>query len=341
MARSILLFIFFSFLFFTPGYAQKNICVAFYNTENLFDTIDDPHKNDNEFLPTAKHEWNSEKYLTKISHLGKAIKAINEGKGPDVIGLAEVENKPVLADLVLDKQLKPAKYSIVHYESPDERSIDNALLYKSKEFRFISSAAYRVDFPDHPAVKTRDILLVKLEARNKTQIIFLVNHFPSRLGGEKKSEPKRFRAASILRHICDSIDRVDPNQPVVIMGDFNDEPVNRSIDSVFGAQGDMKALANSSEYYNAMYPLKAKGEGTLMYRKDWNLLDQFLVNRVLVECTTNVCFCKESAAIFKAPWLEEKDEKFKGAPLRTFAGPKYTKGYSDHFPVFMYLLLKK
>ena len=189
-----LLLITFICLFSAGAFAQKKLCIAFYNQENLFDTIDDPNKDDNEFLPDAKKQWNTVKYTNKINHMATVIASMNEDKAPDVLGMCEVENDVVLRDLTAAAQLKAAKYKYAHFESPDARSIDNALLYKPSVFKFISAKAIPVTLTDNPDFKTRDILMVKLETKNKEQIIFLVNHFPSRIGGEKESEFKRFRA---------------------------------------------------------------------------------------------------------------------------------------------------
>lgn len=320
--------------------AQNKLCIAFYNQENLFDTIDDPHKNDNEFLPSAKKEWNTAKYVRKISNMSKVISSMNDGRLPDVVGLCEVENKTVLKDLVLDKQMVKAKYDIIHYESPDERSIDNALLYKSKTFRFIASAAYPVRFPDHPDDKTRDILMVKLQMKNKPSIVFIVNHFPSRLGGQQESEGRRFRAASVLRHICDSLLKADPEQDIVIMGDFNDEPNNRSIDSVLAAKGNMGEVDAGHPLFNAMYELKMKGQGSHYYRNEWSMLDQMIVSKALTDRKNKISYEPGSASIYKQDWMLETEEKYKGSPLRTFGGQKYLGGYSDHLPVYLYLQVK-
>ncbi len=323
----------------TITFAQKQLCIAFYNQENLFDTIDDPHKNDNEFLPTAQKKWNSEKYIAKINHMAHVISSMNEGKGPDVLGVCEIENNAVLQDLVLDKQLEKLQYDIIHYESPDDRSIDNALIYKSSRFKFIYSAAYPVKFAENPHAKTRDILLVKLQAKNKESIVFLVNHFPSRLGGPG-TEIKRFQAAKVLRHVYDSLLKANPKQAVVIMGDFNDEPTDPSIDSVLAAKGSTNEMKAENDIFNTMYALKKNGEGSYFYRKEWNMLDQLMVSKPLVDCKIKLCYQTESSAIYKKDWMLETDERHKGAPLKTFSGNKYLNGYSDHFPVYLYIQLK-
>lgn len=308
--------------------------LAFYNQENLFDTIDDPRKNDNEFLPTAKKEWNTEKYRNKLNNMARVIASLNNGKGPDVLGMCEVENEAVLQDLTQTEALKAMNYGIVHFESPDERSIDNAVLYRKDIFTLTASAPYRITFTDFPNSKTRDIVMAKLTDNKKQSLIVLVNHFPSRLGGQQESEPKRITAALLLKHIIDSVAKADPKTPVFAIGDFNDEPTDRSLDSVLQAKDNTK-----SGLYNAMYSLKLKGEGTHMYQKHWTMLDQIIMTNNAVSCTSPFCYVSNSATIYKQDWMLETDEKYKGAPLRTFAGNKYLNGYSDHLPV--YIILKK
>lgn len=322
-------------------HAQKQLFVGFYNQENLFDTLDDPHKNDNEFLPTAKNNWNTEKYTNKLNHMAKVIASINEGKGADVLGMCEVENDAVLTDLTKNAQLKKMSYKYVHFEGPDERSIDNALLYNSKKLTVLASAAYPVIFKENPNSKTRDILTVKLmDKKTKATFIVLVNHFPSRLGGEAESAPKRNNAASILRGIYDSISKVDPTLPVIMLGDFNDYPTNESISKVLNAKGHVNELS-SNDLFNAMYELHEQKQGSHFYRGEWGTLDQIMMSNNLVNCTGKVCYKTSSVTIYKQEWMLETEGKYKGSPLRTFVGAKYLNGYSDHLPVYVVLEIKK
>lgn len=320
--------------------AQKKLCIAFYNQENLFDTIDDPHKNDNEYLPTSKKEWNTEKYTNKINHMAKVIASMNEENAPDVLGMCEVENKAMAEAVAGTDALKKAKYTVVHFEGPDERSIDNALMFKSTVFKLVSSKSIPIHFADFPNSKTRDILLVRLETKSKAQLVILVNHFPSRLGGEEASEPKRWAAAQVLRNTCDSLLKLNPHENIVIMGDFNDEPTNRSMDSVLRAKGSEYDL-NNGNLFNAMYELKQNGEGSHFYRGHFSMLDQIILSSSVANCTGKICYDKSSATIYKQPWMVEQDGKYKGSPIRTFVGDKYFNGYSDHLPVCVFLTLKK
>jgi predicted extracellular nuclease len=321
--------------------AQKNLWVGFYNQENLFDTIDDPHKNDNEFLPDAKNGWNTEKYQNKIDHMARVVASMNENQGPDILGMCEVENDLVLTDLTQNQQLKKMKYKFVHFEGPDERSIDNALIYQGKKFTLVSAKAYPVVFPENLNSKTRDILLVTLKhIKTKSTIVLLVNHFPSRLGGEKESEPKRINAAKILRSIYDSITLADPNTPVVMMGDFNDEPTNQSIHETLQAKGHT-AEVTGHDLFNAMYELEEQKMGSHFYKNEWHSLDQIIMSNNLVNCNNPICYHPASVSIYKQPWMIESTGKYAGSPLRTFGGQKYLNGYSDHLPVYVILDLKK
>ncbi len=321
--------------------AQKQLLIAFYNQENLFDTIDDPHKNDNEFLPTAKNNWNTEKYTNKINHIARVIGSMNEGKGADILGMCEVENATVLTDLTKDKQLSKMKYSYVHFEGPDERSIDNALLYQSKKITLATAYAYPVVFKDAPKSKTRDILLVKLtEKKSKKSFVVLVNHFPSRLGGQKESDSKRATTAKVLRSIYDSISKADPTLPVIIMGDFNDEPTDVSISKVLKARGNMGELLGN-DLFNTTYALKEQKLGSYFYRNVWSALDQIILSNNMVNCTGKMCYKPQSVTYYKQDWMLETEGKHKGTPLRTFAGPKYLNGYSDHLPIYILIEIKK
>lgn len=315
---------------------QHRLTIAFYNQENLFDTIDDPHKNDNEFLPTSKNGWNTERYLNKLDHMSAVIRSMNDGQGPDIIGLCEVENRAVLEDLVRTTNLKKCNLQVVHAESPDERSIDNALLFRNKQFQLVAQASYAVTIDSLPNFKTRDILLVKLMNRKQATLTVLVNHFPSRLGGQEASEPKRIRAAQVLRHIFDSIRQADPKQVIIAMGDFNDEPTDKSIDSVLQAKADTTGIT----LYNAMLPLKIQGKGSLTYRGNWNMLDQMIMTPIVFDPASAYRYVSGSATVYQQPWMVETEEKYKGSPKRTFAGSKYLNGYSDHFPVTIQLIEK-
>lgn len=317
---------------------ESTYSIAFYNVENLFDTKDDPDKKDEDFLPDADRKWDKEKYELKLSLLASAIAKIGDDNGPEVLGLCEVENKAVLQDLVKQKAIKKQKYQIVHHESPDVRGIDNALIFKKGTFELKSSKLFTVDFPNDPNYKSRAILLVNGMMRG-TEINFIVNHFPSRRGGLKESEPKRLVVAKKVREIVESLLNINSKANIVVMGDFNDEPTNNSIQEVLMAKG-ADFDPNSKQLFNTLADKDADGMGSYKYRGKWQMLDQILLSSNLLQSESSWKYVEGSGDVFSPEWLKQQTpEKYKGSPLRTFAGRKYLKGYSDHFPVFIQLQL--
>ena len=224
--------------------AYKVGLVGFYNLENLFDTINDPLKQDEEFLPQGANQWNTEKYTTKLHNMAYAISTIGTDITPDgiaVLGVSEIENRTVLEDLVVQPEIKNRNYQIVHYDSPDRRGVDVGLIYNPKYFKLVSSKSYRTVVPDQPDFITRDQLLVS-GLFDGEMMHFIVMHWPSRYGGEKRSLPGRVAAATLCRHIADSILNEDANAKIIMMGDYNDYPDNKSITKYLGAKGNMKTL---------------------------------------------------------------------------------------------------
>ncbi len=321
--------------------AQKgNYQIAFYNVENLFDTIDDPKTEDSEFLPASKAQWTGDRYEVKLENLCKVILDIGNGKGPDVLGLCEVENDKVLTDLTAMLATKKQIYRVVHFESADPRGIDVALLYKPEKLTVLSSHFIRFDLPNTEWKRTRDILYVKGELPNKEVVHLYVNHFPSRREGTAESSYKRQFAASQLRKSVDSVLNTNANANIVIMGDFNDEPTDSSMSISLGAKGNTEQAAKSG-LYNCMTVLKALGQGSHNYKKEWSMLDQVIVSRVMIAGKSKVSYVSESATIYKEEWMLEQEERYKGQPYRTYAGSKYLGGYSDHLPVYIFLKLGK
>ncbi len=316
------------------AFSQKQYTVGFYNVENLFDTLNDKKKNDEEFLPAGKNKWNSEKYFNKLQHLSKVISELGSDDGPDVLGLCEIENRRVLNDLVKTPLLQKKGYEIIHYESPDARGIDVALFYKKSQFTYINSKKYKVKLPDKKRSATRDILMVQLVNTKNDTFIFFVNHFPSRLGGTAKSAPNRCAAATILKSVFDSIITANYQSNIVMMGDFNDEPDDSSIKYILKCNYNM-GEASYNEIYNPMLDLKNRGEGTIVYKKEFELIDQFMFSNHLLYQNNKVHYVPNSVTIFKPEYIQEQNPKYKGNPFRTFVGPKYLNGYSDHFPIYM------
>jgi predicted extracellular nuclease len=319
---------------------EKKICVAFYNQENLFDTIDTPNKIDDEFLPKGTYRWDSEKYNNKVKNMSAVISSMNEGKGPDFLGMCEVENDIALSGLNAELGKKKMAYGVVWFDSPDERGIDNALLYKSKMVKKASGHLFKIDTSGIGGDNTRGILMGDFILENNSRLVILVNHWPSRREGEKESEFKRLFVAKRLREICDSLQAKDSKVSIIAMGDFNDYPDNKSIKEIMQAKGKIEETGKS-DFYNPMNELLAQGKGSYKHRGEWNFLDQFLLNRNLLKKESKLVYLNQSTDVFKEEWMLETEEKYKGNPKRTFGGKKYLNGYSDHLPVYLYLQIKK
>ncbi len=318
-------------------YAQdKKFTVAFYNVENLFDTINDPLKNDDDFTPDGKLMWNSNRYLSKTINTSKVIMAIGNGEAPAIMGLCEVENRDVLEYMIRITPLSKMKYAVVHEESPDNRGIDVAMLYRKDLFKPIEHKAITVDLkPD--TFKTRDILYVKGILDEEDTLHVFVNHWPSRIGGEGQSEFKRINAAKTLRKEVDNIMKNDSTAKIIIMGDFNDYPNNKSLEEVLLAKKDTSEI-QSGELFNMLYLKHMKGEGTHYYDNHWGMLDQIIISKSLVKCEKKrVCTLPGRADVFNPDWILFFNKDGIKIPNRTYIGNSYKGGYSDHLPVYMYL----
>lgn len=315
----------------------SGVTVGFYNVENLFDTIDDPTKYDEQYTPSSDRRWNEEKYQTKLTNLAKVISQLNNDQAPEFLGLCEVENREVLEDLIATKALEPFEYKIAHIESPDERGIDVAFLYQEKLFKVTDIDAHQPDlsaFDD----KTRDILHVEGKIASGESMHFIVNHWPSRGEGLRKSEPKRILAAEKLKEIYTTILREDPQAKIIVMGDFNDEPSNKSISNTLAVSCDVNSV-KATQLFNAFCELEQQDFGSYKYRSYWDMLDQIMISNALLADTTGLHYQHNSASIKNEYWLEQHGNKYEGSPLRTFGGRKYLGGYSDHFPVYISLEL--
>lgn len=273
----------FSFLLSTNlATAQKKqykvASIAFYNLENLFDTLDTPDKNDFEYTPEGEKKWDSKKYLSKQKNISSVIAQIGTDvtkTAPAIIGVSEIENRAVLEDLVNTPALKKFNYKIVHYESPDRRGVDVGLLYQESLFEVKNSVSATLKIEDIDDFFTRDQLLVSGELDGDL-IHVIVNHWPSRYGGEKNSRPRRNAAADLSRSLVDSLYKIDPNSKIIIMGDLNDDPSNVSLIKHLKARKN-KEGTTEGELFNTTYPLFKEGIGTLAYRDNWNLFDQIII----------------------------------------------------------------
>lgn len=340
---STLLFTGLSFLMLQAGGPEKykkKVTVAFYNVENLFDTEDDPTINDNEFLPEGSYKWTEENLQVKLQNLARVISQLGDDDGPEILGLAEVENRGVIEMLVKSSALKKRGYQIIHHDSPDQRGIDVALIYKKKTFLPLYFKAYPVPFPENPDMKTRDILLVKGILDKEMEVTFVVNHWSSRRGGAETSSFKRERAAGILRAVVDSVQNLDPLANMVIMGDMNDEPNNRSVHAVLRAGKDSLEAVYMG-LYNPMYALLECGEGSLKYKGEWDMFDQIIVAAPMtITEKARLHYVPGSAAVYRPSWMAQTDTEgdWKDAPRRSHISRKFHEdGFSDHFPVFIHL----
>ena len=303
--------------------------IGFYNLENLFDTEDDPNINDEEYLPEGENKWTEERYQNKLAHMSRVISEM--ANGPDIVGLCEVENRKVLEDLVQMPSLAMKRYQIVHFDSPDQRGIDVALIYKQGVF--LPFAIKKIGYvdPNNAEYKTRDILWVKGLYQGDTLHV-AVNHWPSRRSGEEK----RILAAELLRRAVDSVQTVNPDAKIVLMGDFNDDPSNRSIKRALLADSKLKKMTPNM-LYNTSYDHFKKGYGTLFYRGAWNLFDQIIISQSLLsDRATNFHYIPDSFRVFAAEYMVQKEGEYRGAPHRTFVAGVYKNGYSDHFPSLIF-----
>ncbi len=315
--------------------------IGFWNVENLYDTLNDQWKNDEEFTPAGANAWNGERYRTKIEHLADALSQMAVDVTPDglaIFGLCEVENKSVVQDLVRSPKLKARNYRFVHIEGPDARGIDPSFVYNPAYFQVKKSCAYPVKLVTDSMHKTRDILLVSGSFLGEALTV-LVNHWPSRRGGEDESRVNRNAAAKALRRITDSITASNPAMKILLMGDFNDDPVNESMKLVVGTYSDLSKM-EKGKLFNPMEKLFAEGIGTLAWHDNWNLFDQILLNQLFVPDNYGT-WQYYAVRVFNKHFLKNVLGKFKGYPYRSYTGPRYTGGYSDHFPVYIVLAKEK
>lgn len=307
--------------------------VAFYNLENLFDTKKDPNTIDRDFLPLGKKLWTEKKYRKKVYKMGKAISSIAKdktGKPPVFVGIAEVENAGVIQDLVESEHLKNANYNFVHYDSPDERGIDVALLINEDYFTLENSESIPIAIYETSGVKdyTRDALYVK-GVLNDEQVHVFVCHWPSRRDGAELTSHKRVQAAKQITSFIERQADINDLSKVIIMGDFNDNPVDVSV----------KDNLVTSNLYNPFEKLMNITQGSLSYYSQWHLFDQIIFSHNFFKMEKGK-HSFQNADIFDEPFLAEWKGRKKGLPFRTFSGRRYLGGYSDHFPVYINLRKK-
>ncbi len=335
--------------------------LAFYNFENLFDTINDPHTNDDEWTPKGAQRWTSQKYHQKLVNLSRVVAEIGTSdntNAPTFIGCSEIENRGVLEDLIKEPKIIDKDFGIIHFDSPDKRGIDVALLYQKKYFRPTTYAniplyVYRKEtntkikndkitdenneddiemVSQSNRVFTRDQLLVTgfLEGE---EIHIIVNHWPSRSGGEKKSSPFREAAGALNRKIIDSLQRINPKAKVITLGDLNDGPFNNSIKKAVGAKAKKEEVP-ALGIFNPFEEMANKGMGTIAFRDSWDIFDQIMVTQSLIQKDFH-SFQFWKAGIYNKSFLIQTSGPYKGYPKRHSATEI---GFSDHFPVYIYLI---
>ena len=320
--------------------AQKSeVKVVFYNTENLYDTIDNPNKDDNEFLPASKKEWNTKKYFKKIENISKVIATIDSANLPAIVGMAEVENEIVLDDLIKSNTLKKASYNYIFRESSDKRGISVALIYKPALLTVISVRNIKIEKKKDTASsdELREILYVKGVFNKKDTLNIFVNHWKSRIGGDEATEPLRIKSALTLKRIVDSLFNRNQDANIIIMGDFNDNPDNNSVYKHLAAQKPSEQIQKKT-LYNVLMIKYLSGDGTLFYKK-WDMFDQIIVSASLYQQKTkSIHINTNDCGILKKSWMLYKDKNGNVTPSKTFSGNNYFSGYSDHLPVYITLI---
>ena len=334
--KKVILFLFLFLLslnHFVYPQQKDTLVVASWNLENLFDSVDDPNKNDEEFTPSSSKEWTIDRLNTKLYNLSRVIRSMNDNRGPDILGVCEVEHKALLDSMIV-KFLHNKNYKVAYKESPDDRGIDNGLIYNADLFSLLSVKGDTIKLDD--GYPTRLILNVSLLTKDKDTLIVYVDHWPSRRGGEEKSEKNRVRAAETLKHGIESNFKHNAKSKIIIIGDFNDDPNNNSILKELNAVpfycDSTNYIESYMELYNLAYPSFAEGLGTYKYRDNWNMLDQVIISGSLID-SKNMHYVCNSFEVYKPLMMVTRSGKYEGAPFPTYGGSRYLGGYSDHYPV--------
>lgn len=329
---------------------QQNYVIGFYNLENLFDIYDDPVKNDSEFLPEGKNKWTQAKYEKKLHNMAKVIRSMadNNKRWHTILGISEIENRLVIEDLVSQPEIADANYQIVHYDSPDRRGVDVALLYKPDQFTYLDSESIPFDFnsdidfsdTDTSYFKTRDILMVHGLIAGE-HFAFYVAHLPSRIGG--KGGNLRSRGAEIIYNHSRRMEAKYPGIKIVAMGDMNDNPTDDSMAKYLHGQERLENMT-PTEFYSPYISMLKAGYGSLCYQGVWSIYDLELVNYNLahapdgglkIQPVTKNHGKEYYGVVFKRPWMTTQKGQYKGYPFRTFSNGAFVGGYSDHYPTYI------
>lgn len=309
--------------------------IMFYNVENLFDTIDDPKTNDNEFLPSSKKRWTKGRYNKKLNNIYKVIISVSE-EPPVIVGMSEVENNFVLNSLTQFTPLNKFNYKFIHKDCQDPRGIDVAMLYRPDIFKPLNKEFIKITFPFAANKRTRDVLYVKGLIAKDTIHVF-INHFPSRARGAASSAASRNYVAKIVRHKVDSLFAVSQKSKIIIMGDFNDEPDDESMNKYLEGNKVVSPIQNN-KLYNLSYSWleNVLNIGTIKYKGKWNVFDQLIVSGYTINSRSGLCISSSSASIYDADFFFSKGKGKSGkSPFQTYKGPKYMGGFSDHLPVYL------
>ncbi|MDR1346621.1 MAG: endonuclease [Bacteroidales bacterium] len=333
-------------LWFLPvqfGFAQADssmYCVAFYNVENLFDTYNDSLTLDDDFTPAGAYHWSYKKYLRKVNNISKVLLAMGEGNPPDLVGMAEIENRRVLRQFCYESPLQKFRYGFVHYDSPDRRGIDVALLYRKDRVQILHSEPLPVIFPFDTGSRNRDVLYAVARLASGDTLHLFVNHWTSRYGGYAATIQKRNCYADMLKARCEELWAQNSQANILIMGDFNDYPADESMSKILNAK-ELHAgeIPDSMQLYNLMFRFAGMANiGTHKHEDFWGCLDQMVVSSALLQPDAPLAVQHRQAEIFRQDFMLEPDEKYGGyKTFRTFLGPRYIGGYGDHLPVFLHL----
>ena len=320
--------------------------VMFYNLENLFDTINNNGTRDFEFSPNGARQWNGTKYWQKQHNMAYAISQMevkgSPADGPVIIGVSEIENITVLEDLVRQPEIKDRRYRIVHHDSPDPRGVDVAFLYNPRFFKVLNVTTQNINNyldSDEPKRTREQLTVTGLLAGEK--VTLMINHWPSRLGGEEQSSYLREVCGRMARATIDSLLLDDPNQGIIFMGDLNDDPQNKSCCEALGAKKEIKDCVEPGSCYNPWWNMLNRGIGTLGYKGNWNLFDQIIFSNYFLqnyESKDKPTLTFLRAEVLNRKFLRGDEGDRQGYPLRTYSGGVFVNGYSDHFPTMIYLV---
>ncbi len=314
--------------------SATGFCAVFYNVENLYGIVDIPRSKDDDFTPSSPKRWDKQKYLKKIENLARVLSSVDR-KNPILIGLAEIENRDVLEDLIKADGLKESPFQIIFEESLDERKISVAFIYDRRYFQYLEHQKITTTFikENQTINHTRDVLYVKGYMANQDLVHIFINHWPSRREGELISEPKRIKIAAQLREKIDQILLQNEQSKILVMGDFNDTPVNMSVTKALEVNQTLPLKKN--ELYNLFYRYHLDRKGSLVHHGEWLMFDQMMVSKGFLEAETGVKLNHMSGKIFHKSWMLFRDRRGESYPSKTYSGDSYHQGYSDHLPIFI------